>query len=75
MLAVHCDPCHAGSDPVAGFVIDSYETLHPFAENGGLLCTIEHGDDCQAMPVDAPKLPDCDIELIRSWIANGALDD
>jgi len=75
VLAEHCDQCHSGADPVAGFVIDTYETLEPFVSNGSFLCSITHGDGCLPMPDDAPKILECDIDLVRDWINSGAQDD
>ncbi len=75
VLEVNCDQCHGGDTPSAGFVIDTYETLTPFVENGSFLCSIEHGEGCLPMPDEAPKISDCDINLIKNWIDEGAQND
>lgn len=75
IIVDNCFICHSGSDPVAGFVLENYEALSEKAESGILFCAINHDDGCQNMPRNRPKLKECDILTIKTWIDNGALDN
>lgn len=67
-----CYNCHGNGETSGGIDLDGYDAIISSVLNGKLLCSINHDDDCEAMPQSAPKLPDCDIVLIRTWIDEGA---
>ena len=81
--------CHSEGSNVAGLKLDTvqggYEALAGYSLGGesdpeatGLMVRLNGGypgiDDVQRMPVDEP-LPQADIDLIRKWIAAGAMNN
>lgn len=70
-----CTGCHGGNSPQANIALESYDEVSIFVADGRLSCTINHGNDCSAMPENAPKIPECDILEIERWINAGAAND
>ena len=58
--------CHASGSSFGAFT--SYENIRPYADNGSLLDRVILKMD---MPIAAP-LPDCDMDLFRRWLEDGA---
>jgi WD40 repeat protein len=88
MLQEHCQGCHQPARPEGKMVLSTYEgLLKPGeSESAGVVpgkpfesYLIEQitpqGDDRPAMPKDKPPLSNDQIELVRRWIAEGAVDD
>lgn len=73
ILTANCYSCHgSGSNTGSGgIVLEGYANLKVKADNGQLTGVITHASGFPAMPQNAPKLSDCDINKIRSWINNG----
>jgi cytochrome c553 len=72
ILTAHCYSCHGKStNTVSGIVLEGYANLKAMADNGNLIGVITHAPNFPAMPQNAPKLSDCNINTIRSWINNG----
>lgn len=73
ILAAHCYICHgtATNSTSGGIVLEGYSNLKVMADNGNLIGAISHAAGYPAMPQNAAKLSDCDINTIRSWIDNG----
>jgi mono/diheme cytochrome c family protein len=73
ILTANCYKCHGANSNTGsgGIILESYDNLKIKADNGQLIGAITHADGFPAMPKDAPKLSDCDINIIRSWINNG----
>lgn len=62
---------HVGSDDID---LETFTGLQVWVSHGSLspmLCDIKH-EGCRDMPLDAPKLSDCDIAFIETWILAGA---
>ncbi len=73
-----CYACHnASAAPAAGAGInlEDYNSLKGWANNGKLVCAIEHGNGCSSMPKGGGRLPQCDIDKIKAWVNNGAQDN
>jgi hypothetical protein len=76
--------CHSEGSNVADLVLDTadYSKIAPYVfadtpDNTTLMYRLNGGgpnDPVQRMPVDEP-LPQADIDLIRKWIAAGAMDN
>ncbi|WP_158559193.1 c-type cytochrome [Deminuibacter soli] len=75
ILQANCYSCHANGNVNGGVTLGSYANVKQQATNGNLIGVITHASGYPAMPEGAPKLSDCDINKIRSWIANGAQDN
>lgn len=67
--------CHNGSNPTAGFALETYEQIKNSVDLGGFLGSIRHEEGFTAMPLNKDPLPDCDISKIAAWIDQGALDN
>jgi len=77
ILQPNCYSCHsaaASGAAGAGINLEDYGNLKGWADNGKLLCAVEHGDNCSPMPKGG-KLRECDILKIAAWISAGALDN
>jgi len=72
ILQTHCTGCHAGANPDAGINLSNHAGVAVVANNGRLLGSINHQAPYSQMPKNAPKLSDCKISKITSWIDNGA---
>lgn len=72
IVSASCYSCHAGQFPLGGIRLDSYADLRLVALNGKLYGTITHNGSFPPMPRDAPKLSDCKIGYIKTWIDAGA---
>ena len=67
--------CHDAATAESGYVLDTYAGAQRAAANTQLLGTINHASGYQAMPQGLPKLSDCDIAKITSWVNAGALNN
>jgi hypothetical protein len=75
ILEANCYICHNKiSAPVQaeGIVLDDYNSLAVYAENGNLLIAVKHSDpgNVEPMPKDDDKLSDCKIARIEAWVRN-----
>ena len=75
ILSNNCNSCHGGNFPSAGVKLDSYTSVSVHARNGRLYGTISHSPGYVPMPLIAPKLSNCNINAIKKWIDNGALNN
>lgn len=75
ILEGHCVGCHNTSSSSGSVVLDNYNDIVGVAENGELLCSIEHGTTCSPMPKNAAKLDNCSIATIATWIDEGLLQN
>ena len=75
ILEGNCMVCHSAAVNFGNMTLEGHERLVRVVENGKLLGVIRHESGFPAMPRDAPKLLDCEIEKIEAWVADGALDN
>jgi hypothetical protein len=71
LLETNCTGCHSGSSPAKGIGLDTYTKAKAAAVNTSFLGSIEHKAGFTPMPSGLPKLKDCDILKIKSWINSG----
>lgn len=71
IMQANCNSCHNSTRPLGGVKTDDHSSLKMIADNGLLVGTITHAAGFSAMPKAKPKLPDCDINKIKAWIAQG----
>lgn len=65
--------CHSQSSGSGGIVLEGYVNVVNSAASGDLMCTIlQNGGGCSPMPKNSPKLSDCDINAVQTWIDNGS---
>lgn len=76
ILSTNCYACHSNENfAVSGVKLENYDDLIPHVEDGDLIGVITHATGYPAMPQGGPKLSDCNINKIRSWINHGALNN
>lgn len=74
-LTANCASCHTGPGAQGGIMLDDYTNVRAVAISGKLLGAITHSPGYKAMPDLAPKLSECRIAEIRTWIRNGMLNN
>ena len=74
-LNANCISCHAGATASGGIMLDDYTSVRAAAISGRLLGAVSHAPGYRGMPDLAPKLPECRIAEIRTWIRNGMLNN
>ncbi len=80
-----CGSCHNPDKQKGGLNLDNYgsamqgggsgKVIEPGdADSSTLFLVISHKEEPK-MPPNSPKIPDAEIEVIRKWIAGGALEN
>ncbi|WP_337175700.1 DUF1549 domain-containing protein [Paludisphaera sp.] len=87
IFQAHCQGCHQPAKAGGGYVMTSFDRLLKGGEIEGeavvpgkpeespLLELITAHDGKAQMPRDASPLGEADVEIIRNWVAQGAVDD
>ncbi|WP_286763886.1 MULTISPECIES: c-type cytochrome domain-containing protein [Rhodopirellula] len=86
ILRQHCLNCHSQSDKRGGLALDSYGAMMEGGGSGEIvyddgdaetsrLWQLVNHDDTPVMPPNQPKLPDDQLQVIRSWIEGGILEN
>jgi uncharacterized membrane protein len=74
ILSTNCYSCHSGTASAgAGIQLDTYTNLKIYITNSQFLNSINQTGSLPAMPLNAAKLSNCDIQKITVWINNGTL--
>jgi len=73
-LESFCYTCHSqAAGPSNGNVIlEGYNSLKVYADNGKLVGSISHSSGFSSMPQGGSKLSDCTISKISAWVDMGA---
>jgi hypothetical protein len=71
IISTNCAGCHSTASNVSGILLDSYDGLKFWAQNGYLYGTISHAAGYKKMPDGGSKLSDCTIGTIKKWIDVG----
>lgn len=64
--------CHGGATPGSGFRLDSYAGVKAKVTDGRLFGAINHSSGFIAMPQNAGKMSQCEIDKVKAWIDAGA---
>ncbi len=75
IIQVNCYGCHGNGQNRGGISLDTHAKLNVLAVNGSLVGVVSHASGFSPMPQSAPKLSECDINRIRRWVLNGALNN
>ena len=75
ILEVNCLTCHDETSQQGGVVLEEYDDLIRYVENGKLMGSIQHEDGYEPMPLTGGKLSNCQIKKFQSWIDAGALEN
>lgn len=68
----YCASCHSASSPSGGVVLTTFQGVKTVADNGKLVGSVFHLPGHYAMPPSGVKLPDCDLQKIKTWVDKGA---
>ena len=72
LLETHCVRCHSGSAPPGGILLTNHSEVSMQPKLYGV---IAHESGFKMMPFGENRLPQCDIDKVKSWIDAGALDN
>jgi mono/diheme cytochrome c family protein len=87
VFQANCQGCHQPAKPKGGYVMTDFKKLLAGGEKDGVAVipgTLELGSLIQQitptngsaeMPKNKPPLSESEIQLVRKWIAQGAIDD
>jgi hypothetical protein len=77
-LESFCYVCHNqvnGPSIGGGVVLEGYNELKTYVDNGKFIGAINHETGFSEMPRGGSKLTDCTINKIETWVSNGALNN
>jgi hypothetical protein len=72
IISSNCYVCHSAIANTGNITLEGYTEIKKYVDSGQLMGAINHASGFKPMPEDAPKLNDCLISKIDSWIAAGA---
>lgn len=75
ILSANCYECHGPDDQEAGIRLDSYTDVKTVVDFNLLLGVIRHDSGYPAMPDNRPKMDQCSIDKIATWVEAGAQDN
>ncbi|MBK5286521.1 MAG: hypothetical protein JJE25_14070 [Bacteroidia bacterium] len=75
ILQSFCIGCHNSVSAGGNIMLNNYSGVQTVALNGKLFGAVNHDAGYYAMPKNGNKLPQCKIDEIRIWIANGTLNN
>jgi hypothetical protein len=78
ILQTNCYRCHDINNAALfsnGNLLDNYKSLKDHIKNGLVIGNIEYAKGYLPMPKGAPRLSDCDIAKIRSWVRQDTLNN
>jgi hypothetical protein len=75
IIANKCVGCHSGATPAGNINLTSHQGVQTVALNGKLIGRITDSNAATRMPKGGSPLPDCEIEMIKIWIEDGALNN
>lgn len=75
LMVQHCQRCHGPGRAESGVVVTSHHSMQTLGRTGLLVGVISHQAGYPAMPQGAPRLSDCDISKVRSWVRAGMPDN
>lgn len=74
IMLQHCSTpgCHSAVSAASGINLEDYANTKPVALGNRFMGTIKQEVGFSAMPQGGGKLDDCKIQLIQSWVNQGA---
>lgn len=75
IIQSNCYRCHDQANNFGGVTLEGYDNLKRFVDNDRLLGAIRHEPGFSPMPQDRAQLPECTIQKIETWVADGAPDN
>ena len=71
----NCFVCHSAAANFGGITLEGYDNLKTYVDNGLFLGAVRQDPGFSPMPQSAPKLVECNIKKIETWINGGALNN
>ncbi len=74
----HCSTCHSGPTPPDGLALLDYNQIQISANDAstdGMIHRIEKADGEAGIMPQAYRLPQCQIDMIKAWVAQGTLNN
>ena len=75
IITDYCLGCHSGSAPSANISYETFAGVKATVTNGTFWGSINHDAGFSPMPKNANKLSTCQLNKIKKWINDGALDN
>ena len=75
ILDNQCIGCHNDARADGNVNLANYSEIKKYVDDGSLYGSITHTGGYIAMPPSLIKMSDCNIDKIRIWIENGAIED
>ncbi len=75
IVSLYCVGCHSGNPPSGGIDLSTYSGLKTVADAGRLVGAISWEDDYENMPRNGDQLPNCELDQIKAWVEEGALNN
>ena len=74
----NCMDCHASdfaNQRAGGIIIENYNSVKIYIENGLLLPAINWEPGAKNMPLGGSQLSDCQLETIERWVNEGMVNN
>lgn len=71
LITTWCVGCHSGASAGGGYDFTTYSGIAGAASIGALDGSVNHTAGYSAMPKNAQKLTDCDVNAITKWVSVG----
>jgi cytochrome c5 len=68
----NCRSCHNPVLLTGNVNLEDFSVVKQYINNGMLMGNVKHLPGYNAMPLNADKLSDCDIQLLQKWVDAGA---
>lgn len=75
ILQNYCIGCHGSVNPGGGFILSNFSGVSVVVNNNKLLGSIRRESGFSPMPKGGASLPQCSIDKITAWVAQGAKDN
>ncbi|MEM6634086.1 MAG: hypothetical protein AAF694_30700 [Bacteroidota bacterium] len=75
ILDVQCNSCHSAQAAFGGVVLDAYDSVLVYVNDGSLLGSIKHEGGFSPMPPDQSKIPECEIQQLTIWVNEGSINN
>lgn len=75
ILSAQCLNCHSEASKQGGVVLEGYDAVKVYADNGKLLSSVNHDGNASPMPKGQNKMGSCSIAQIEAWIQQGTLNN
>jgi hypothetical protein len=75
LMQQNCISCHNNTTLSGSISLDNYSSVKQVVDPGRFWGAINHDQGFVPMPLDAGKLSDCNLIIIKKWLDHGALNN